>query len=90
MESRKIILINKFSGQQERNRRMDVEWGGGKGWNKGESKMETYNTVYNIDSQWEFAVWLRELKWALWQSRRVGWGGKWEGGDMGVPMADSC
>ena len=28
----------------------------------------------------------------LWQSRRVGWEGNrrevWEGGDMGVPMAD--
>jgi len=21
---------------------------------------------------------------------RVGWGGRWEAGDMGVPMADSC
>ena len=31
---------------------------------------------------------------ALWQSRRVGWGGRWEevqkGVDMCVPMADSC
>ena len=33
---------------------------------------------------------------ALWQSRRVGWGGKckgglvWEGGDMGIPMTDFC
>ena len=26
----------------------------------------------------------------LWQSRSLGWGGRWEGGDMGVPMADSC
>ena len=23
--------------------------------------METYITMYKIDSQWEFAVWLREL-----------------------------
>jgi len=28
---------------------------------------------------------------ALWQSRRVGWGGRWEGGFGGsLPMADSC
>ena len=24
--------------------------------------METYNTICKIDSQWEFAVWLRDLK----------------------------
>ena len=28
----------------------------------GESKMETYITIYKIDSQWESAVWLKELK----------------------------
>ena len=28
----------------------------------GESNMETHVTVYKIDSQWEFAVCLRELK----------------------------
>ena len=31
---------------------------------------------------------------ALYQPRRVGWGGRWEGGsncgDMCIPMADSC
>ena len=31
---------------------------------------------------------------ALYQPRRVGWGGSWEGGsncgDMCIPMADSC
>ena len=26
----------------------------------GESNMEVYNTICKIDSQWEFAVWLRE------------------------------
>ena len=26
------------------------------------SNMETYITIYKIDSQWEFVVWLRELK----------------------------
>ena len=28
----------------------------------GKSNMETYNTICKIDSQWEFAVCLRELK----------------------------
>ena len=28
----------------------------------GKSNMETYITICNIDSQWEFAVWLRKLK----------------------------
>ena len=28
----------------------------------GKSNMETYITTYKIDSQWEFAVWLRKLK----------------------------
>ena len=28
-------------------------------------KMETYITMYKIDSQWEFAVWLRKLKQGL-------------------------
>ena len=32
--------------------------------------METYITMYKIDSQWEFAVWLRKLK----QPRGVGMG----------------
>ena len=28
----------------------------------GKRNMETYITAYKIDSQWEFAVWLRKLK----------------------------
>ena len=27
--------------------------------------METYITIFKIDSQWEFAVWLRKLKQGL-------------------------
>jgi len=51
-------------------------------------------TICKIGSQWEFAVWLRKLKRALYQPRRVRWGGRWEkgskGGDICIPMADSC
>ena len=31
----------------------------------GKSIMETYITICKIDSQWEFAVWLRKLKQGL-------------------------
>ena len=31
----------------------------------GKSNMETYITMCKIDSQWEFAVWLRKLKQGL-------------------------
>ena len=31
----------------------------------GNSSMETYITICKIDSQWEFAVWLRKLKQGL-------------------------
>ena len=57
----------------------------------GESNMETYNTICKIDSQWEFAVWLKQRLC----DNLEGWDPKgderevWEGGDMGVPMADS-
>ena len=44
------------------------------------SNMETYITLCKIDSQREFAEWLRKLKRALYQPGRVGWGGRWEGG----------
>ena len=37
----------------------------------GESNMETYNVIYKIDSQWEFAVWLRELKQGLCDNLEV-------------------
>ena len=61
----------------------------------GESNIETYNTICKIDSQWEFAVWLRELKQGLCNNLN-GWDGEGdgrefqEGGDMSISMADSC
>ena len=45
----------------------------------GESNMETYIIICKIDNQWEFVVWLRKLKRALYQPREVGWGKRWEG-----------
>ena len=61
----------------------------------GESNMETYITICKIDSQLEFAVWLRELKLGLcnnlerWGGDEGGKEGK-EGGDIYIPMDDSC
>ena len=36
--------------------------------------METYITICKIDSQREFAVWLRKLEQGLYQPRGVRWG----------------
>ena len=61
----------------------------------GESNMETYISVYKIDSQWEFAICLIELKQGLCVNLE-GWEGEGdgrvvqEGGDICTPMADSC
>ena len=57
--------------------------------------METYITICKTDSQWEFAVWLRKLKHGLC-SNLEGWDGEGggrevqKGGDIYIPMADSC
>ena len=60
-----------------------------------ESNTETYVTKYKIDSQWEFTVSLRKLKQGLCINLE-GWDRKGdgrelqEGGDVCIPMADSC
>ena len=52
-------------------------------------------TICKIDSQQEFAVWLRKLKQGLCINL-VGWDGDGDGrevqkgGDICIPMADSC
>ena len=57
--------------------------------------METYITLCKIDGQQEFAVWLRKLKQGLcvnlegWDEEGDG-SGIQEGGDICVPVADSC
>ena len=61
----------------------------------GKSNMETYITICKIDSQWEFAVWLRKLKQELGINLEW-WGGEGDGrefqkrGDICISMADSC
>ena len=82
-----MALMNLYSGKQWRNRhsgrraerRGDVWW----------SNIEIYNTMCKADSH-------RNLLYDSGNSNRgpvtiqkVGWGGRWEREDMGVPMADS-
>ena len=61
----------------------------------GKSHMETHSTVCKIDSQQEFAVWLRKLKQGLCINLE-GWDGEGngrevqKGQDICIPMADSC
>ena len=67
---------------------------GGEGEMYGRSDMETYITICGIDSQWEFAVWLRKLKRGLCINVE-GWDGEGggseaqKGGGICIPMADS-
>ena len=59
------------------------------------SNMEIYITLCKTDSKQGFAVWLRKLKQGLCVNLE-GWGGEGdgsevqEGGDIFIPMADSC
>ena len=61
----------------------------------GTSNMETYITTCKIESQREFAVWLRKLKQGLCVSLE-GWEGEGDGrevkkkGYIYIPVADSC
>ena len=60
-----------------------------------ETNMETYITICKIDRQWEFAVCLRKLKQGLCIKVEE-WDGEGDGkevqkgGDICIPMADSC
>ena len=57
--------------------------------------METYVTICKIDSQQEFALWLMKVKQGLCINLK-GWDGEGDerevqmGGDICLPMADSC
>ena len=56
---------------------------GGEGEMYEKSNMETYITIYKIDTQQEFAVWLRKLKQGLCINLE-GWDAeRWEGDSKG-------
>ena len=57
-----MVLKNLFTGQQWREQTYGHGERGGEVEVYGKSNMETYTTIYNIGSKWEFAVWLRNLK----------------------------
>ena len=67
----------------------------GEGEMYGESNIEIHNTIRKIDSQREFAVWLRKLKQRLCINLE-GWDGEGDGrefqkrGDICLPLADLC
>ena len=78
-----MVLNNLFTGQQWRNSNGEQPYRhgerGGEGVIYGKSNMETYITLFKIDCQWEFAVWLRNSN-GLYQPRGVGLGSsKWRG-----------
>ena len=94
-----MVVKNLFTGQQWRNRHREEAYGhgerGGEGEMYGKSNMETYIAICEIDSQWEFAVWLRKLKRGLCIDLEE-WDGEGDGtevqkgGDICIPMTDSC
>ena len=67
MESRKMVLMKLFAGQQWRNRYRAQTYGHGV---RGKEKVRYMEratwklniTICKTDSLWEFAVWLRKLK----------------------------
>ena len=61
----------------------------------GQGNMEAYITICKIDTQWEFAVCLRELKQGLCINLEE-WDGEGDGREFQkgegicIPVADSC
>ena len=97
MESRKMVLKNLFTAAMEKQtQRIDLGHGerGGGSEMYGKSNMETYIIICKIDSQQEFAVWLRKLKRGLCINLE-GWDGEGTGrevqkeGDICIQMAGS-
>jgi len=80
-----MILQNLFTGQRLRNRHREQTYGhgesGGEGEMYGKSNMETYITICKVDSQQEFAVWLRKLKQGLCISLER-WDGEGDGREV--------
>ena len=94
-----MVPKNLLTGQQKRSRYREQTYAHGERGREGEiyvkSNRETYITTCEIDSQREFAAWLRKLKQRFCISLE-GWDGEGDGreiqkgGDISKPMADSC
>ena len=96
-----MVLKNLFTGQQWRNRHREQTYGHGEREGEGEmyggSNMETYIPICKIHNQREFAVLLRKLEQGLCINLEgLGWNGVGDGrevqkgGDICIPVADSC
>ena len=62
-----MALVNLLSGRQRRNRHRELTYrhggrGGGRRGDVWRELTEIYSTMCKTDSQWEFAVWFREVK----------------------------
>ena len=85
-----------FTGHQWRNKHREQTYGhgerGGEAEMYGKSNMEAQITIGKIDSQQEFAVWLRKLKQRLCVNLDGAGDGRkvQKGEDICIPMADSC
>ena len=80
-----MVLKKLLTGQQWRNIHREETYGDGERGGEvemcGKSNMETYINIYKIDSQWEFAVWLRKLKQGLCINLE-GWDGEEDGREV--------
>ena len=81
-----MVLKTLFAGQQWRNRQREQTYGHGERRGEGEmhreSNMETYIIICKIDSQCEFAIWLRKLKQGLC-IKLEGWDGEGDSKERG-------
>ena len=92
-----MVLKNLFTGSsgETENRLNGHRERGGEGEIFGKSNVETYIALCKIDSQWKFAVWLLKLKEGLCINLEQ-WDGEGDGkevqkgGNICIPMADSC
>jgi len=73
------IYLQGSNGERDIENRRGHGERGGEGEMYGKSNTETYIIICKIDSQWEFAVWLRKLKEGLYINLE-GWDGEGDGG----------
>ena len=96
MESRKMGLVNLFSGQQWRNRHREQTYGHGVGVGEEGEGESMKRVTWKLTIPYGKQIANGNLLYDSGNSNRgpvtiqkVGWGGRWEREDMGVPMADS-